>query len=808
MNRPNAFRLLTFIAAHGLTIALAGPSLAGLPEADPASLGFDPARLARLDEVVTRAVADKEVPGAVVVVGRHGAIAYAKAFGNRAVVPSAEPMTRDTLFDLASLTKPVATATSVMVLLERGSLRLGDRLGKLLPEFDNRGKGAITLEMLLRHRSGLVADNPIADYAGGPADAWRKLAELDMIGDPGRQYVYSDVNYEVLGAVVERVTGRPLDRFAREEIFGPLGMADTGFNPPESLRGRVAPTEPAEPGAPPLRGVVHDPRSRALGGVAGHAGLFGTADDLAVYAATLLAGGHGIDGRRLLSPLGVRAMADAGDTPAGQRRGLGWDVDTPHSAPRGDLFGPGGFGHTGFTGTSLWVDPETGAFVIVLTSRLHPDGRGASPTRLRSAVATAAAAAIVSDPPPPFTTATTVEPPARPEPAVGAVACGVDVLARDGFAALRGRRVGLVTNHTGRTREGVPTADALSKAPGVTLAALFGPEHGIRGAVDKAVDDARDEATGLPVYSLYGPTGAANPETGKPVVAARGPTAESLRGVDVLVYDVQDVGARFYTYITTLGLVLEAAAGAKVPVYVLDRPNPIGGLAVAGPVRDDEFASGIAYHALPVRHGLTVGELATLFNAERKIGADLRVVRCEGWRRGDLYDRTGLLWVNPSPNMRSLTEAVLYPGVGLLEGTNLATGRGTDTPFERVGAPWIDPRRLADALNARGLPGVRAVAVRFTPTERQYRGVECGGVYLTVTDREVFEPVGLGVALACVLRAEYPGEWQPEKLLKFICDRRAYDALLAGRPAPEVEALWRDELDAFLRLRRKYLLYP
>jgi uncharacterized protein YbbC (DUF1343 family) len=432
--------------------------------------------------------------------------------------------------------------------------------------------------------------------------------------------------------------------------------------------------------------------------------------------------------------------------------------------------------------------------VIVLTSRLHPDGKAPSPTALRSKVATVVASAVV-DAPVSGRVARGVETaPSPPPAATRQVACGVDVLARDGFAPLKGLRVGLVTNHTGRTHDGVPTIDALAKAPGVKLAALFSPEHGIRGLVDAPVSDGRDEATGLPIHSLYGQT--------------RKPTPESLEDLDALVYDIQDVGARYYTYISTLGLVLEAAKERGIPVFVLDRPNPIGGVAVAGPVRDEGFASFIAYHALPVRHGMTVGELARLFNAERSIGADLKVIACEGWRRGDLFDRTGLLWVNPSPNMRSLTEALLYPGVGLLEASNLATGRGTDTPFERVGAPWIDPRLFSDALNALNLPGVRAVPVRFTPKERQYAGQDCGGVYLMITDRSAFEPVALGVGLAYVLRAKYPNDWKPEGFLRMLADRASYQALLDGKTPAEVAAVWRPELEEFLRVRAKYLIYP
>ncbi|MGE3821985.1 MAG: serine hydrolase, partial [Isosphaeraceae bacterium] len=479
------------------SLCLSGIARGALPEASPESVGLDPARLARIDDVLRQAIEARDVPGAVAIVGRRGKIAYVKVVGQRSLEPSAEPMTRDTLFDMASLTKPMATATSIMILIEQGKLRLDDTLGKLLPEFDVNGKGAITLEQLLRHRSGLIADNPIGDYREGVEEAWKRLANLGLRSAPGSAYVYSDVNFITLGRIVEKFGGAPLDEYARSAIFQPLGMSDTGFRPTQNGQprpddvGRIAPTEPDEPGGPMLRGVVHDPRARALGGVAGHAGLFSTADDVAIYAQTLINGGVGPNGTRVLAPLTVRMMTDPADTPRGERRGLGWDVSTSHSAPRGSLFGPNGFGHTGFTGTSLWVDKETGAFVVLLTSRLHPDGAKPAPSRLRSAVATIVASSILD---------ASETPPASP------VLCGVDVLARQGFAPLKGKRVGLVTNHTGRTRDGTSTIDALFRADGVRLSALFSPEHGIRGLVDAAVDDSRDEATGLTVHSLYGKT--------------------------------------------------------------------------------------------------------------------------------------------------------------------------------------------------------------------------------------------------------------------------------------------------------------
>ncbi len=403
-------------------------------------------------------------------------------------------MTRDTVFDMASLTKPVATATAAMLLIEEGKLRLGDRVVKFLPELDNHGKSEITIEHLLRHRAGLVPDNPLKDFLDGPESAWKRIAELEPSSPPGAKFVYSDVGFMILGKLIERVSGQSLDAFSRQRIFQTVGMADAHFRPLNTSRNtswiatdRIAPTERESPGGPMLRGVVHDPRSRALGGVAGHAGLFATADDLAVFAQTLLAGGIAPNGNRLLSPLSVRAMFDAGPTPHGQRRGLGWDVETSYSSPRGALFGPDSLGHTGFTGTSLWIDPETGTYVILLTSRLHPRGDRPAPTALRFELATLAAAAIVDVSPRHL--AQTASPSMPKHPVRSRVLCGIDVLAEQGFKPLLGQRVGLVTNHTGQTRDGRSTIDVLFRANGVKLVKLFSPEHGIRGEVDKAVPD-------------------------------------------------------------------------------------------------------------------------------------------------------------------------------------------------------------------------------------------------------------------------------------------------------------------------------
>ena len=410
-----------------------------------------------------------------------------------------------------------------------------------------------------------------------------------------------------------------------------------------------------------MQGEVHDPRAFRLGGVAGHAGLFSTAEDLALFAQMMLEHGRA-DGKQILAWRTVDVMTADYPVSSGVR-GLGWDKRTGYSSNRGDLMTQQAFGHGGFTGTSMWIDPGLDLFVIFLSNRVHPDGKGAV-NRLAGRIGSIAAAAIES----PGESSTLA-----PHTGVEQVLCGIDVLQRDKFRQLDGKRAGLITNQTGINADGVTTARLLHDAPNVQLVALFSPEHGLQGKLDiPEIKDDQDTVTGLRVFSLYGKT--------------RRPTAEDLRGIDTLVFDIQDIGTRFYTYISTMGYAMEMAAQQHLTFVVLDRPNPINGVDVGGPVLDEGQQSFVGYHPIPVRHGMTVGELAELFRHELKLPVDLHVVTMEGWRRADYFDRTGLLWVNPSPNMRSLNEAFLYPGIGLLETTNLSVGRGTDTPFEVLGA--------------------------------------------------------------------------------------------------------------------------
>lgn len=373
------------------------------------------------------------------------------------------------------------------------------------------------------------------------------------------------------------------------------------------------------------------------------------------------------------------------------------------------------------------------------------------------------------------------------------VLTGVDVLENGGFKRIRGKTVGLITNHTGLNSDGKATVDVLHSAAEVRLKALFGPEHGIRGVADAPVPDGKDVSTGLPVFSLYGDR--------------HTPTDEQLAGLDVLVYDIQDVGSRFYTYSSTLGLCLEAAARRGLPFLLLDRPNPLGGIRMEGPLADVDGLSFVAHHTIPIRHALTMGEYALLLNGEKSLRADLTVIRAQGWNRADLWDATGLTWTNPSPNMRSLTQALLYPGICLLEYTNLSVGRGCDTPFEVFGAPWLHARRVCAGLNDSGLPGVRFIPVHFTPASSAFEGLYCQGVNVVIVDRARFLPVLTGITIIEVLLREHRSEWHPASINRLLVNRSGFSRLMDGESARHVVRSWVHDIETFETRRRPYLIY-
>ena len=810
-----------------MRLALLTAVVAALCIAVPEGKQANSSGFARIDDLVHAAIAAKATPGAVVVVGQGDRTLYEKAFGSRATVPADEPMTLDTVFDLASLTKVVGTTTAVMTLIEDGRLRLNDSIASHVPGFERYGKGGIQIRHLLTHVSGLRPDVDLHPWTG--YEAAIELAKDEVpAAPPGEAFVYSDINFFLLGDIVSRVTGQSLDAYLKARVFGPLGMTDTGFLPPKVLLPRIAPTERCadqdawpckRPGAAPLRGVVHDPTARRMGGIAGHAGLFSTARDLELFARMLLGKGR-LGNTRILSAASVDAMTSR-QTPAGMaaNRGFGWDIDSQFSANRGDLFPVGtSYGHTGFTGTSLWIDPGSNSYVIFLSSRLHPDGNG-DVTPLRSRVATVAAAAITSvqdgGSGRGFNTAvqnggsrTTVNPRVEPpslnrrlEPPAGTrVLTGIDVLVRDGFKQLRGKRIGLVTNHTGRSQDGATTIDLLHKAPGVALVSLFSPEHGIRGILDADVPATKDDQTGLPIHSLFYKGG-----TGRPLEG-------SLDGIDTLVIDLQDIGVRFYTYQLAMGYAMEEAAKRKIAVVVLDRPNPINGWQIEGPLSrapgpGESPNTFIAYLPMPIRHGMTMGELARLYNEQNNINADLTVIALENWKRDFWYDETGLAWINPSPNMRNMNQATLYPGIGAIEYSNVSVGRGTDQPFEQLGAPWINGPQLAERLNARRLPGIRFYPITFTPQSSKYAKEECQGVFMVVTNRASLQPVRVGFEIAGALSSLYRANYEPSNMWRLIGTEALVARITQGEDPAAIAASFTADEARWRRLRAKYLLY-
>ncbi|MEO8796552.1 MAG: exo-beta-N-acetylmuramidase NamZ domain-containing protein, partial [Polyangiaceae bacterium] len=514
--------------------------------------------------------------------------------------------------------------------------------------------------------------------------------------------------------------------------------------------------------------------------VAGHAGLFSTAHDVGRFARAMLSGGE-LDDNRAMSPRTVDAFFAPYDLP-GAIRAPGWDVQSAFSSNRGGWLSRRAVGHGGYTGTSLWIDRDLDLYVVVLSNRVHPDGKG-SVNPLAGKIADVAASAIAGALP-------TLLPPVCEK---RDVLTGVDVLEREKFVRLRGLHVALLTNQTGRDRSGARTIDLLHAADGVALVSIWSPEHGVEGVRDEKVDDAVDEATSLPIFSLYG--------------ARRSPDDAMMNGIDAVVVDLQDAGARFFTYASTMHRVLKVAASRGVRVFILDRPNPIDGVTVSGPVSSSANASFVNHLPLPTRHGLTMGELAELANAEEHLGVRLEVVRMENWRRTSLYDDTNLPWQNPSPNLRSSTEALLYPGVALLEGANVSVGRGTDTPFEVVGAPWIDGKTLAKTLARDGLVGITFMATTFTPSSGTFSNQMVSGVKLTVTDRTHIDPVRVGLAIARSLQVDWPGSWKLEGIAGSVANAKTMQALAAGKSDADVQATYAADLTAFRTKREKYLLY-
>jgi uncharacterized protein YbbC (DUF1343 family) len=375
----------------------------------------------------------------------------------------------------------------------------------------------------------------------------------------------------------------------------------------------------------------------------------------------------------------------------------------------------------------------------------------------------------------------------------GRVQTGLEVLETEKFAPLRGKRIGLITNHTGVDTQGRSTVELLAHASGVQLVALFSPEHGIAGHADESIATSKDASTGLPIYSLYG--------------EHMRPTEEMLNGIDALVFDVQDAGVRFYTYTTTMGYCMEEAAKKGIKFYVLDRPNPINGDIIEGPVLDTNKTSFVAYFPLPVRYALTIGELARYFNTENHINVELHVISMKGWHRNYFFESTGLRWIPPSPNLRTLKGSILYPGLEILQSAGVSVGRGTEVPFEEFGAPWMNGEEVAAELNAKNLPGLHFANQTFIPVSGLYAGQHCAGVGIKVTDRAAVRSMRMGLEIAAVLQRKYPTYFETAKTVKLLDNEETVRQLQAGTPPEQIVAGWAKDLTAYDQVRRKYFLY-
>ena len=748
--------------------------------------------------MVQDAVQTNLIPGAVLIIGHNNGVVFQKAYGLRSLAPTREAMQLDTIFDIASLSKVTATTPSIMRLFEQGKLRIDDPVTKYLPEFQG-GKSDLTIRLLMTHFSGLPPDVELVPKWSGYQTGIDKALIAKPITPAGTKFIYSDINFLLLGEIVRRLSGQSLADFAHDQVFAPLDMNETGYLPSSTLLPRIESTEINEDSGQPIHGVVHDPTARYMGGVAGHAGVFSTAADLTKYAEMLLNLGQ-YNGKQIFAAATVRKFTEPG-SPADQAvlRGLGWDIDSPFSSNRGELFPIGSYGHTGYTGTSMWMDPSSKTFIIFLTNVVHPH-HGNSLSSLRSRMATRVAAIYAPNPP------RTVEITGYTETMAaagvhrviarqGETQTGVDVLEQEMFKPLKGKRIGLITNQTGLDRAGNRNLDRMVAAK-VNLTAIFSPEHGLEGVADsEVVANATDAKTGIAVTSLYQPD-------------KRRLTATQMQNLDGVVFDIQDIGARFYTYSCTLLYALEEAGKAHKPFYVLDRPNPITGVHVEGPIMDKDLEAFVGCYDMPLRHGMTFGELATMANTEQHWNTELHVIKMKDWQRGDWFDATSLTWVNQSPNMRSLNAALLYPGIGMLEyNTNYSVGRGTDSPFEQIGADWIKGQQLAAALNQRFVPGVRAYPTKFKPTSSNFEGQEIEGVRFVITDRESFDSTRLGIELASALQTLYPGKIDFDKCKALIGNHALIDGLKAGI---EPLTLWlavQDQAAKFIERRKPFLLY-
>ncbi|HNV20205.1 MAG TPA: DUF1343 domain-containing protein [Candidatus Hydrogenedentes bacterium] len=721
-------------------------------------------------QALAAAVGESGSPGAVAYVGNLDAPIFFEALGHAQLEPVPAPAQTSTIYDLASLTKVVATTTALLLLRDQGAVEFERSVSDYVPIAAFRG---ITVRHLLTHTGGLVAGRPLYRTHSSVDAMLEEYGREGIQNAPGISWRYSDAGFMLLGRIVERAAGKPLDRFCAERIFTPLNMADTFFNPPARLRSRCAPTERCAWRERIVQGEVHDENCCAVGGVSGHAGLFSTAEDLARFCRAFLGGA-------LVSEAVLDEVSALGQVPSYPWQGLGWLIDPWDTSTTGFLPSRRALGHTGWTGTSMWMDRDTGVFAILLANTCHPVRDVRDNKVLRNTFYSGVARALY---------------PRRTN-----THAGLDRLLRENFYTIRAaRRVALLTNHAAVDQMGRHILDVPGLGASHTLHVLYSPEHGIRGTHEAGAEVASERGA-VPVISLYG--------------KRTRPTAAELSEIGYFLIDLQDIGSRYYTYMATMRECLSACAQAKKPVLILDRPNPLGGAVLEGPIAE-RTGSPVCCAPIPVRHGMTMGELAVFFLREEfsKQKLNLSVQLLDSWRRDALFDECAYPWVAPSPNIPTPLTALVYVGTCLFEGTNLNEGRGTETPFHVVGAPWLDAEAVIGRILPEEMPGCSLSACRYTPraipgkaSSPRYRDEECRGIRIHVNKPRDVRAFALALALLRAIRKQHPRQFEWGAFFDVLAGgEKVRTWLERDMPAADILAQFASPLDAFAASRpRRY----
>jgi len=710
------------------------------------------------------ALEESHAPGGVLYIGSKDSTHLHIASGQRQTFPKSKPAKKDTLYDMASITKVVGTVTAIMQLKEQGKLSLEQSVTDFVPLMELKD---MTLKHLLTHTSGLVA---VERYFTSMTSLDRMLQRYAKEGIerlPDIEHLYSDVGFMLLGRVVEEASRESLDVYTKKNIFDPLEMNRTSYNPPEEWLKNCAPTENDPWRQKLVHGEVHDENTWAVGGVSGHAGIFSTASDMAKFCRGLMDG-------TILSVDSVREMTSMNIKPLYPWQGLGWQIDPWSTKKTGFLPSRTAFGHTGWTGTSIWIDPDRDLFTILLSNTCHPNREDRDNETLRRTIHTAVGNS--------FYAKTNLH-------------TGLDRLARENFKIVEDRTFALLTNHAAVDQHGRHVLDVLGFAPKLQIKRLYSPEHGIRGQAEAGEKIAGQESS-VPVTSLYG--------------KRKAPSSEELAEIDVFLIDLQDIGARYYTYMATMKACLEACAQASVPVVVLDRPNPVNGITIEGPIAQNT-TSLVSCTAIPIRHGMTMGELAVWFqeNDLKGLGLKLDINYLDNWQPRRMFDECTYPWVAPSPNMPDAETALVYVGTCLIEGTNLNEGRGTETPFKIVGAPWLNAQKLLKLISSDDHAGCRLEAAKYTPvsipgksTNPKFKDEECEGIRIHVENPTKVHGFQVALAIITGIRELHPDQLEFISFFDTLAggpDLR--NRIMEGESASRIVKSYKKELEQYDRQR-------